>query len=217
MDDKKLSGEFILNNKEDDQPANDPQEIKSQHKTHAHKNPHFYSSYISYPNNITFVDQETNEEIILFIRRHFVTNVPWIVTALIFSVFPFTLLPIILRFFPFDPPSPQTVFLLILFYYLGIFGFILLKFTLWYFHVGIITNIRVRDIDIHGILYKDIAEAKNEFIQDVAHSQIGFIRSLFNYGEVVIQTAGTKPNIEFDKAPRPSEIARTIGELLGTK
>lgn len=212
--DNTLEGEFIL---ADSSSPHVNTESKSGHTTHHHKNPHFYSSYIKYPNNISFVDQESSEEIILFIRRHFITNVPWIFTAIIFSLFPFTLFPFVIRFFPVDPPSPSTLFLLTLFYYLAIFGFMLLKFTLWYFHVGIITNVRIRDIDIHGILYKDIAEAKNEFIQDVSYSQIGFIRSLFNYGEVLVQTAGTKPNVEFDKAPRPSEIAKTIGELLGSK
>lgn len=212
--DKTLSGEFILNGPDPDGTLSSAHPVKPKHH---HKNPHFYSSFIHYPKNITFSDQEENEEIILFIRRHFITNVPWIVGAFVLAILPFTVFPFVISFFPFSMPDAQTVLLFLLFYYLGILGYILLKFTLWYFHVGIVTNIRVRDIDIHGILYKDISEAKNEFIQDVSYTQIGFIRSLFNYGEVFIQTAGTKPNIEFDKAPRPSEIARVIGDLLGSK
>lgn len=211
---KKLEGEFVLN----DTAETAPKEAAEKKTAAAHKNsPHFYSAYVDHPKNITFVDQEEDEEILLFIRRHFVTNVPWIVGSLVLAILPFTLFPFLVAFSPFPLPSPQSLFLMLLFYYLIIFGYVLLKFTLWYFHVGIVTNKRVVDIDIHGILYKDISEAKNEFIQDVSYTQNGFIRSVFNYGDVFVQTAGSMQNIEFDKAPRPATITRIIGDLLGSK
>jgi membrane protein YdbS with pleckstrin-like domain len=208
-----LSGEFILTPNNEEKESSAPKKSKHSHKT----SPHFYSSFVEHPKNITFSDQKANEEIILIVRRHFVTNVPWIVAAILLGLFPITLLPIIIEFFPFTPPGLETNILIALFFYLVVFGFVLLRFTLWYFHVGILTNLRIRDIDIHGILFKDVSETNNEFIQDVNHSQIGFIRSLFNYGEVMVQTAGTKPNIEFDKAPRPAKIAQIIVSLLGSK
>lgn len=211
-----LSGEFLLNDNKKTEEGEGSHAIQT-HATHHKQNPHFYSSLVPYPRNISFADQKANEEIVLIVRRHFVTNLPWLITALLLALFPITLLPIIIRFFPFTPPNFQTSVLVALFFYLGVFGFVLLKFTLWYFHVGILTNLRIRDIDIHGILYKDVSETNNEFIQDVTHSQIGFIRSLFNYGEVMVQTAGTKPNIEFDKAPKPAKIAQIIAGLLGSK
>lgn len=200
-----LRGEFVLS------------PTVSHTHSHQHTSPaHFFSSFVSHPKGVAFQDQEENEDIILIIRRHFITNVPWIFTAILLSILPI-FSPFLFQFFPFMTPSTQTQILLISFFYLIIFGFVLLNFTLWYFHIGIITNIRIRDIDIHGILYKDISETKNTQIEDVSYSQIGFIRSLFNYGDVAVQTAGSHPNIEFDKAPRPSEIARIIGDLIGNK
>lgn len=210
-----IRGEFILTAK-DEQEERSVSDSKISH-SHSKISPHFYSSFLEHPKNITFADQKPNEEIILIVRRHFITNVPWILSAILLGLIPITLLPLVIMFFPFTPPNPQTGMLIALFFYLMVFGFVLLRFTLWYFHVGILTNLRIRDIDIHGILFKDVSETNNEFIQDVNHSQIGFIRSLFNYGEVTIQTAGTKPNIEFDKAPRPAKIAQIIVGLLGTK
>ena len=216
--DNELHGEFVLNGEKKKDALEDAPETpfmpQSSAKKH-HNSPHFYSSLVRYPKNVRFADQEENEEIILIVRRHFITNMPWLASSIIFAILPFTLFPIIFSFSPFPVLSSQTLFLMTFFYYLIIAGFVLLNFTLWYFHIGIITNIRIRDIDIHGILYKDVSEAKNEFIQDVSYAQIGFVRSIFNYGEVSVQTAGTKPNIEFDKAPRPAEIARIIGDLLG--
>jgi len=213
-----LHGEFVLNDESKEKASAKTPEASFAPQKHAikhHNSPHFYSSLVHYPKNVRFSDQEENEEIILIIRRHFVTNIPWLAAVIILAILPFTLFPIIFSFSPFPVLSAQTIFLITFFYYLIIAGFVLLQFTLWYFHIGIITNIRIRDIDIHGILYKDVSEAKNEFIQDVSYAQIGFVRSIFNYGEVSVQTAGTKPNIEFDKAPRPAEISRIIGDLLG--
>lgn len=220
LDEKLLEGEFIL---ETDSASTVPEKLsakkdnekKSLHKSHVKKSPHFFSSYCPYPKAVTFQDQEKDEEIILLIRKHFITNVPWITSTIVFSLFPIILFPLILAFSPFPIPTTFAQLLIIAFYYLVLMGFVLLKFTLWYFHVGIITNIRIRDIDIHGILYKDIAETKYEQIQDVNYTQIGFIRSLFNYGEVLVQTAGTLANIQFDKAPKPTKIARVIGNMIG--
>jgi len=215
--DKTLKGEFVLNTTPKTSKESSPEKKEATlHTTHKNS-PHFYSSYVINPKNISFIDQEADEEILLFIRRHFITNVPWLVGSFLLAILPVTLFPYLIAFSPFPALNGQTLFLMIFFYYLIIFGYVLLKFTLWYFHVGIITNKRVVDIDIHGILYKDISEARNEYIQDVSYSQIGAVRSLFNYGDVFVQTAGSMQNIEFDRAPRPATIARIIGDLLGGK
>lgn len=226
-DNDELEGEFVLDNASETLTAEPPQ---SPHRpniakstgnpyigTHSKKNPstpHFFTAYSHHPKNVWFDDQEQNEEIILIIRRHFITNVPWITTAIIFALFPIAL-PLILRFSPIALPSTEVQLLIIALYYLGIFGFILLSFTLWYFNVGVITNIRIRDIDIHGLLYRDISETKLETVQDVSYNQIGLIRSIFNYGDVFVQTAGTIANVEFDRAPKPATVARIIGDIVG--
>ena len=60
---------------------------------------------------------------------------------------------------------------------------------------------------------RQISEAKNKSIEDVSYTQIGFVRSLFNYGDVMVQTAGAENNIEYDRVPRPSVVADIIGDL----
>lgn len=203
MPDDKLSGEFILD-KESSQKA-----ITSIiEKTH----PHFYSSFAHNPEGISFAEQEDGEEIILLLRRHFITNIPWIALAIFFILLPFAF-PFILANTPLPLPSPMTLGLALAFYYLFIFGFILLNFTLWYFHIGLVTTFRVVDIDLAGILYRRVTETKHGNIEDVSYNQVGFITSLFNYGNVIVQTAGTEENIEFDRIPRPAKVADIIGDL----
>ena len=177
-------------------------------------NLHFYSSYCYYPKNLKFINQESDEEIILLIRRHFIVNVPWIFISILLAIIGPIFYPFLIASLPISPISPLHSTLFLTLYLLIIFGFMLTKFTLWYFHVGIITNKRIKDIDIHGVLFKDIAETRINLVQDVKYSQVGFIPSLFNFGDVFIQTAGTDPNIEFDKAPTPARIAKLVGDML---
>ena len=176
--------------------------------------PHFYSSYSYYPKNVKFANQESDEEIILIIRRRFIVNLPWILTGVVLAIIGPVFFPIALISLPISTINPLQQTVILALYLLIIFGFLLTKFTLWYFHVGIVTNKRIKDIDIHGILFKDIAETRINLVQDVKYSQIGFLPSLFNFGDVFVQTAGAEPNIEFDKAPTPAKIAKIIGDML---
>lgn len=223
MPENTLAGEFSLNENTSSEAevseaientpveeSADPELTKPAHKS----NPHFFSSYCYYPKNVKFLNQEQDEEIILLIRRRFIVNAPWIVTGVFLAIIGPIIIPHLLNSFPISPLDPIQYAVLLAFYFLVIFGFMLTKFTLWYFHIGIVTNKRIKDIDIHGVLFKDIAETKISLIQDVKYSQVGFLPSLFNFGDILVQTAGAEPNIEFDRAPHPSRITKIIGDMI---
>ena len=210
----KLSGEFILNAKETDSSkthAHGEKDLKVQHIKNK-VNPHFYSAFYKNPAGITFAEQEEGEDILLLLRRHFVTNLPWIISVVILAILP-VFLSFLTQNFPFPLPSTQTLMLYLAFYYLTLFGFVLINFSLWYFHIGLITSLRVIDIDLSGILYRHVSEAKHQNIEDVSYKQVGFITSVFNYGDVTVQTAGNEANIEYDRVPQPSIVADIIGDL----
>lgn len=184
-------------------------------ENHVHrKKPNFLSTYVEHPDGVSFEMQGENEEIIVFIRRDLITNFPWVVTAVFLAFLPLLLIPFLPNLLSIIsiPSSFQTF--AILFYYLALFGYILLNFSLWHFHVSLVTSERIIDIDIHGIVLRDVAEVRIEQIQDVSYSQNGFLRSLFDYGDVTIQTAGTEANVEFDKAPKPAKIVQIISSLI---
>lgn len=179
------------------------------------KKPHFFSSFCRYPKGLTFENQEPDEQILLLIRQAFITNVPWITLVIIVIFIPPFIPSLLSVFFPFLSFSDAIITALILFSYLLIAGFALLRFILWYFHAALLTTKRLIDVDVEGLLYKNVAETKIELIQDVSYTQIGSIRSLFNYGDIFVQTAGAMPNFEFVRAPKPAEIIRIIGDLIG--
>lgn len=213
--DSSLSGEFILNGGDEEKSGGDniPQTTPTSPAKKTAGALHFYSSYCQNPMGLNFSELEANETIILLLRRHFVTNFPWIAASFILIFLPFIFGRFFVTFSPFPVPSPHVLFLLGAFYYLAIFGFVLLNFTLWYFQAGLVTSKRVIDVDLSGVLYRQVSEAKVQNIEDVTYNQSGFVRSLFNYGNVLVQTAGSEDNIEFDRVPRPSKVADIIGDL----
>lgn len=210
-----LSGEFVLNQSPKDITGALESDV-GEGLNHKHK-AKFYSSLCVNPKEVTFENQEAGEEIVLLVRRDLITNVPWIVTSFFLIFVPPLILMFSNLFTPFIQVSFQTLLVLILFYYLIIFGFILVEFTLWYFNVGLVTNKRIIDLDVSGILYKHASETKLNLIEDVSYSQVGSIRSIFNYGDIHMQTAGTLSNFEFDRAPEPAKIVRIIADMIGGK
>jgi len=219
MADSKLEGEFVLRPKPNEPTPPEPisqtqPATRAAHARHEKKNMHFFSSLGHYPKNVVFQNQEADEEVILVVRRDLITNLPWVLSMSILFLFPIFLAPLTSLFFPNLSISPILITLTLAFYYVMVFSFSLLYFAIWYFNVGIITNKRIIDLDVPNILVRHLAEARLANIVDVSYSQVGGIRSIFDYGNVDLQTEGLQQNIEFDRAPDPNFIRKVIGELL---
>lgn len=173
---------------------------------HSH-NP--FTAYCYLPDHVKFATQEKEEKIILLLRRHPITNIPWIIIALFLLVGP-----VILGEFPLLSFLPERfqVFAII-FWYLITTAFILEEALSWFFNVNIVTDERIVDVDFHNLIYREISDAKINQIQDVTVRVSGVARTVFGYGDVLIQTAGTVPNLEFGAIPNPEEVARILREL----
>lgn len=161
------------------------------------------------PDNVNFETQESGEKVVLFLRPHIVTNIPWVILAVLLF-----LAPAVLGNFPllsFLPFQFQTV--VVLGWYLVTAAFILENFLTWFFNVYIVTDERIIDIDFYNLIYREVSETKIDKIQDVTYKMGGVVRAVFNYGDVFIQTAGTVPNFEFMAVPRPEEVVKVLQSL----
>ncbi|MCL4419160.1 PH domain-containing protein [Patescibacteria group bacterium] len=229
-----LSGEFVIN--EEEKKANGPkpskqinnpqEEEKKEEQPGTHlQNPEevetkltgLFTALSIYPKGIHFESEEENEKIIILMRSHFITNIPWILTVLILALLPLFFLPFLQIVFPFLDITPFTKILYTLFYYLVLLGFVLIKFSMWYFEVSLVTNQRIVDVDIEGILYRSVAKTKLDLVQDVSYTQVGSLRTIFNYGDVFIETAGELPNFHFKRVPEPNKIVDILIDLIGKK
>ena len=185
-------------------------------KTDLRQPVHFLSSFCENPQGVSFQNQEHDEAIILFLRKHFITNIPWIATTLLLIILPL-LLPLFFmsQGFPFNAISAQFKTVVTSFYYLIVFAYAFINFITWYYDVFIVTQKRVVDIDFSDLIYHHMAITKIELIQDVTYNQSGFLRSLFDYGNLFIQTAGNNPNFDDLAIPQPARAANIISNLIG--
>lgn len=192
---------------------------KKKQMTHHHKdlgkndfpghtnNPLAAFSY--FPDKVNFIAADSNEKVVLLLRKHPITNVPWIITAILMVI-----APILLDALPLFDAVPLNIRLIAsLFWYLITLAFILEEFLGWFFNVYIVTDERVFDVDFVNLIYREITDANIDQIQDVTTKVGGVIPTVFNYGDVVIQTAAEIPQIEFMAVPRPDTVAQVLREL----
>lgn len=175
----------------------------------------FFSAYLFMPDGIHFETQSPGESIILLLRRHWITNITWIAISFLLISLPTILFPAVAMSGIIPVNFSGNYFsLLILVWYLLTYSYILVNFLLWYFTVSIVTNERIVDIDFYNILYKKFAETRITRIEDVTNRTGGFIRAIFDYGDVIVQTAAKEAMFEFGSVPHPENVVRVINELM---
>jgi hypothetical protein len=173
-----------------------------------------FNSFIKHPRSIHFLSQGKDEHIILFLRKHPITQLPWILSSLILIGIPLFLIPLVKTAFPIAIPANYGV-ILYAFYYLIVFAYMLVNFILWYYNVNMVTSQRVVDIDFAYLLVQEMSATRITQIEDVTIQTIGVFSALFDYGNVIIQTAGADPNIEFLSVPKPEQVSQIIIRLMG--
>lgn len=172
------------------------------------KNP--LTSFAYEPENIHFLDQDAEEKVVLFLRWHPITNLGWILLS-----FAFLIAPVIFAYFPVLSSLPLGFRLTIsLLWYLIAVTYVYEKFLHWFFSGFLITNKRVIDIDFENLIYRQVSFATLDKIEDVTIKAGGGGMTLFNYGDVFIQTAAEIENIEFERIPKPDKVAHILKGLI---
>lgn len=174
----------------------------------------FLSAFSAFPAGVSFAGEHTDEEIILLMRAHIVTNVPWILAVFGLALVPLLLLPILGTASLLPGVGAGTGLVVLLLWYFGLFTYAFLNFLYWYFNVYIVTNERIVDIDWYSLTHREMNVSQISRIQDITSSQIGVLAGIFDYGHIFIQTAGTEPNFDFHNVPHPQLVVKKIQELM---
>ncbi len=180
------------------------------------KSVHLLSSFCENPGDIRFKNQDKNEQVLLFVRKHFITNFLWITIGVFLLILPIIVGPMnaIINFsIPFL--SVKYILFFTLFYYLLVISYLFIRFITWYFNVSLVTSERIIDIDFSDVIYKNLASTTLELVQDVNYTQTGVFRTFFHYGDVLVQTAGENTHFDFDAVPQPENVVHIIGGLIG--
>lgn len=178
-----------------------------------------WGSFAVAPENLTFEAQQEDEEIIILGRRHPVTNLGWL-AIFCFAIF----IPMIWREFPFfQVLSDLTITKITILWYLALIFYAIQNFLLWFYNVYIVTNQRLVDVDFTGLLSKTVNVSELNNVEDVNYSQNGLMDSLFNMGDVIVQTAseqktpdasGELSAFTFESIPNPDKASLVISKLV---
>jgi len=72
-------------------------------------------------------------------------------------------------------------------------------------------------MDFHGILFRNISEATLANVEDVTHTVSGTLQVVFNYGDVIVQTAGEQREFDFESVPSPARVQDIISDLVAQR
>lgn len=135
----------------------------------------------------------------------FLLATPWIVYFLISLSNPY--------FFQEETKKVAGLFFLVGFYLFSTLLFLTL-FVDYFLDVWVVTNERIIDIRQEGIFSRTVAETRFYLVQDVTSERKGVFQTIFNYGNVYVQTAAEKGRFVFENVPNPFSIAQKIMTLV---
>jgi hypothetical protein len=159
---------------------------------------------------------DRDEKVVVIIRKH------WLIFFLHTLLFAgVALLPLVA--YSFTPPQiietiqvlvPGSValfiyLLMVLFLWLLVF----IDFTTYHLDVWIVTNRRIIDINQKTLFARDTITLMLEKIQDATVEVRGLMATLFNYGTLIIHTAGENPDIVIRYAANPQYAKDKILEV----
>lgn len=147
-----------------------------------------------------------SEVILRVVRRYPLSDTPSILLAIVFILLPFFFLFLLFR------QGPWGVLVFFIFFMVGV-GFSGRKAILWWLDAFLITNHRIIDFDRKGLFDQTVSETTYEKIQDVSFRKKGILATIFRYGTVVIQTAGTNNELEIKNVLYPEKIQELITEI----
>ena len=153
------------------------------------------------------------EKVIAKVRRHFFTFIPTLAFFLLLALVPLGIHFLLKNIFP-NAISNQAVYAALVLggslYYLGLCVFLYTAFVEFHLDLNIITNDRIVDINQITLFARKIVEVDLYQIQDVSSEVKGFWATLFQYGTVEVQTAGSIPKFVMENIPNPHRIRHLL-------
>lgn len=165
----------------------------------------------------SLIKQKSYEKIVIVRRRHPITFVPYIIFFLLLLVAPFGVYWLIAHSSLNHWFQNQIGFIIAVLgsslYYLSCFLFFYTNFVTFHLDMWIVTNDRLLDMMQKGLFHRTISEVDLYQIQDASSEVRGVFPSLFNYGNITLQTAGPVPKFVFRSVANPNDLREEILRL----
>lgn len=159
--------------------------------------------------NNSFEGKESDETVLLLIRRH-----PFFIIMRLIIFVILLILPIIfsIAFSSFLITNDLIGISLLLYslWCLILWQIIFYLITMYVLDVWIVTDKRIIDSTQHGFFNRSISELHHTRIQDISVKTDGLIQTFFKFGDLEVQTAGTENKFNFLQIPNPNEVKNQI-------
>lgn len=175
----------------------------------------FFPAFLDLPPKIRFADQEEGEQIELFLRQHWITNVPWLLTTIFLIFLPIGLdyLNKVMGLVQISQIPLEVQLSGWILWYMLVTAYVLGKMLGWYFNIYIVTNLHLVDINFHNLLNRDITEVRLDDVESAKAQVKGVLGALFNFGDLIIETAAERQQIHFGLVPKPDFVKERIQDL----
>lgn len=163
------------------------------------------------------IEFDKDEHIIFEVRKHWfvlarettLSFLAFIAPAIFYAIF--SVLPIEVN----SPGNGIVLFLFLYAFWLLVVWMVLFIFwTDYYLDVWIITNKNLVDVEQNGLFDREIATMQLSKIQDVISEQHGIMSSLLNFGNLIVQTAGTEREFVIRGVKDPNVLRKQLSDAL---
>ncbi|HSR89381.1 MAG TPA: PH domain-containing protein [Candidatus Udaeobacter sp.] len=165
----------------------------------------------------SLIKQKSYEKVMFTARRHPITFVPYVIFFLLLLIVPFGLYWLLnnssLSVYLITPTGRTLGILAASVYFLSIFLFFYTNFVTFHLDVWIVTNDRLLDMEQKSLFDRVISELDLYQIQDATSEISGFFPSIFNYGNISLQTAGAIDRFTFKNVANPNKLRELILDL----
>jgi hypothetical protein len=162
-----------------------------------------------------FASQTENEKIYLVIRQHwFVLFVRFFFLSVMAGLLTFVW---IWSEKTLGSGLPDLAILILdLLYFSAMLALLLGAFLVgvfYYLHLQIITDMRMVDVDQISLFRRNVSEIFIENVEEPTSRAHGFLATVFDYGDVTVQTSGAQIEFVFERVPYPEAIKKLILDL----
>ena len=163
-----------------------------------------------------FEGKEPEEEVLLVLRRHPIGVILRLVVLTLFAFAGLALFVVLEGFIVLNNLFGFALFALGL-YYLALWQMAFYILTMHALDVWIVTSRRVVDSTQRGFFNRTVSELNIARIQDVTLQMSGFGASLFNFGDLEIQTAGAETKFRFRQIKNPEKVKDLLMSLVDAR
>lgn len=157
--------------------------------------------------------QNENEKVEMVIRRHWACVMGLAALIIFMSILPIIVYFILKSYINLTQGFYNIFVLSVGIYYMFVATLLFIGWLDYYLDVAIITNERIIDIDQESLFNRKVSELHFSKVQDATAEVRGIMRTMLNFGNVTVQTAGTQEEFVLDEIPSPYKVAKKIIDL----